>query len=176
MEEIFKDIYYIDKKTGEIIDYRGKYQVSNLGNIKSLNYNHEGFEKIIAYKVEKNGYARVGLFDGFRQRLFSIHRLVATLFLPNPNNFPQVNHIDENKLNNSVDNLEWCSCKYNINYGHTLDNISRAVIQYSPGGLILKKYKSIRQAARELGVCNSWLGKCIREQREIKGSFFKYAA
>lgn len=164
MEEVWKDIP----------GYEGLYQVSSLGRVKSLNYNHEGYQKILSFKKERNGYLRVGLFREGRQKLFSVHRLVATVFIPNPNNLPQVNHKDEDKTNNRADNLEWCSCQYNINYGTCLHSISKKVDQYSHSGILLNTFKSVRAAAKAYGCSNSYLGKCIKEGKEFGGYIWRY--
>ena len=101
----------------DIKGYEGLYQVSNKGHVKSLNYRRTGKEGILKGRLDKDGYLRVGLCKNKKQKPFYIHRLVAKAFLPNPNNLPEVNHIDENKENNHVENLEWCDRKYNNNYG-----------------------------------------------------------
>ena len=97
--------------------YEGLYEVSNTGNIKSLIKN-----KIIKYFINKKGYRLVSLSKNGIIKKFSVHRLVAQAFIPNPDNLPQVNHKDEDKTNNNVDNLEWCDAKYNTNYGHRTEN------------------------------------------------------
>lgn len=104
MQEIWKDV----------CGYEGLYQVSSFGNVKSVNR-----KKQILLKLKKNkeGYCRVGLSKNKKQKWFSVHKLVAMAFLENVENFPCINHKDENKLNNQVENLEWCSYKYNNNYG-----------------------------------------------------------
>ena len=95
----------------------GLYQVSNLGRVKSLNYNHTKKEKILK-PILINYYYSVGLckYGGIKHT--RIHRLVAQTFIPNPDNLPCVNHKDENKLNNKVENLEWCTIQYNNNYNN----------------------------------------------------------
>lgn len=97
----------------DIPNYEGIYQVSNLGEVRSLNYNHTGKIKTLKIGINKYGYCTVTV-DGKRCK---VHRLVALTFIPNPNKFPQVNHLDENKSNNCVWNLEWCTAEYNCNYG-----------------------------------------------------------
>lgn len=93
--------------------YEGLYAVSNTGQVKSL----FRYKKVLKPNITKRGYCSVELFkDGQSKRLL-IHRLVAEAFISNQDNLPQVNHIDENPMNNSADNLEWCTAKYNMNYG-----------------------------------------------------------
>lgn len=107
MEEIWKDVK----------GYEGLYQVSNLGRIKSFNYMNTGKEKILKNRLDKGGYYSIVLYKNGKYINKKVHRLVAEAFIPNLDNLPQVNHKDENKLNNRVDNLEWCTAKYNNNYG-----------------------------------------------------------
>ena len=105
--------------------YEGLYEVSNLGRVRSLdmyvkvgygNYRlHKG--KVLSPTKNKNGYLKVNLYCNGKQKTIDVHRLVTEAFLPNPDNLPQVNHKDENKTNNRVENLEWCDVKYNLSYG-----------------------------------------------------------
>lgn len=118
MQEIWKDIN----------GYEGYYQVSNYGRVKSFDTivpsgtkNHIMHQRIRKGKFLKQfdngrGYLKVTLGYNGRKSFF-VHKLVATAFIPNPNNYIEVNHIDENKYNNIVSNLEWCDRKYNCNYG-----------------------------------------------------------
>lgn len=117
-EEIWKDIK----------NYEGYYQVSNLGRIRSIDryikqYNGYNYStriykgKILKKEIGTRGYYKVVLQKRRKAKTYNVHRLVAETFIPNPKNLPQVNHKDENKLNNIVDNLEWCTSKYNINFG-----------------------------------------------------------
>lgn len=101
----------------EIEGYEGLYQVSTEGQVRSLNYNHTGKTKILQQDTSKRGYKRVRLCKNGKSKPYSVHRLVALAFIPNPNNLPQVNHKDENKTNNVAWNLEWCTPAYNMNYG-----------------------------------------------------------
>lgn len=114
MEEVWKDIK----------GYEGLYQVSNMGRVKSLGRvdgsNHRLYEKILKLK-KRNNYLGIDLHKNGELRTYSVHRLVAQAFIPNPNNLPQVNHIDENKINNQIDNLEWCTVLYNNTYGTRME-------------------------------------------------------
>ena len=109
----------------DIKDYEGLYMISSYGRVKSLgrwvNYKNKGKKwqegKILKPLVKKGGYLHVGLWKNGKLKFFTVHRLVAQAFIPNPNNLPQVNHKDENKENNFVKNLEYCDAKYNSNYG-----------------------------------------------------------
>ena len=114
MEEIWKDIK----------GYEGLYQVSNTGKVKSLEklkWNGRGYQKlperIMKGKKCGRGYLQVRLFKDGKSKNYYLHRLVAVAFIPNPDNLPQVNHRNEIKTDNCVDNLEWCDAKYNSNYG-----------------------------------------------------------
>ena len=107
-----------------IKNYEGLYEVSNKGQVRSLNYKRTGEIKILKLRVDKYGYLQVHLSKNGKHYAKSIHRLVAQTFIPNPNNYSQVNHKDEKRDNNNVENLEWCNCKYNNNYGNRNKKIS----------------------------------------------------
>ena len=100
-----------------VIGYEGLYEVSNIGNVRNVRRN-----TLLKLSKTNYGYIQVYLYkNGIRTGL-KVHRLVAQAFIPNPDNLPQINHLDEDKTNNRVDNLEWCSHKYNVNYGHRTEN------------------------------------------------------
>ena len=101
----------------DIEGYEGLYQVSNLGRVKSLNYKCTKEEKILKLMSDKDGYLYVNLYKEGKRKTYKVHRLVAKAFIPNPENKLEVNHKDEDKTNNKVENLEWMTCKENINYG-----------------------------------------------------------
>lgn len=113
MQEIWKDVR----------GYEGLYQVSNLGRVKSLErqvklrqYTKNLPEKNMKLTLNKRGYLYVHLCKNGKYQGYRVHRLVAMAFIPNPHNKPQVNHIDRNVLNNSVDNLEWCTNAENMKH------------------------------------------------------------
>ena len=150
MEEIWKDIE----------GYEGLYQVSNMGRVRSLRKN------IILRQGITRGYKRVILSTNDIPKHYYIHRLVATAFISNPDNLPQVNHKDENKTNNCVDNLEWCTPKYNTNYGTVIAKRARSkskkVLQFKTDGTFVKEWESIIDIQRNLGFCQSYISRCCR--------------
>ena len=100
-----------------VIGYEGLYEVSNKGNVRNVRRN-----TLLRLTKTNYGYIQVSLYkNGIRTGL-KVHRLVAEVFIPNPDNLPQINHKDEDKTNNNVTNLEWCTAKYNNNYGHRTEN------------------------------------------------------
>lgn len=110
-QEIWKDV----------IGYEGQYQVSNKGNVRSLdridNIGRKQRGRTLKPSNNKDGYLHVGLSKNGTSKHKLIHRLVAEAFIPNPNNYPEINHIDEDKVNNNVKNIEWCTREYNLNFG-----------------------------------------------------------
>lgn len=162
-EEIWKDIE----------GYEGLYKVSNLGRIKRFFKN--GNEHILKPVLNKFGYLCVGLYKNGIQKWFKVHRLVAMAFLQNPDNLPQVNHLDEDKTNNCVSNLEWCTEKYNTNYGtrnqKVQQKLSKQIDQYSLDGKFLKIWPSTKQIQRDLGISNGNICECCQGKRKSAGGF-----
>lgn len=156
--------------------YENLYLISNFGNVKSLKNN------IILKQDTLRGYKRVALYSGSRKsrKIFQVHRLVAYYFLPNPNNLPQINHIDENKANNHVENLEWCDAKYNSNYGTRKYKIGlsngRAVLQYTKNGIFVNRFDTIMDAQRNTSIINQSISACCSGKRKTAGGYiWKYA-
>lgn len=121
----------------DINGWEGLYQISNYGRVKSLSkylYNGYGYfwskEKIMKLTNNQDGYLRIHLRNNGKRKVYSVHRLVAEAFIPNPNNLPEVNHKDEDTSNSKVDNLEWCTSKYNSNYGNHCKNLSNSLKDY----------------------------------------------
>ena len=106
MEEIWKDVP----------GYEGLYQVSNIGEVRSLFYRGSKKIQLLKPAQDKKGYLRVTLYKDKKTHTLQIHRLVGMAFIPNPNNLPCINHKDCNPGNNHVENLEWCDVKYNNQY------------------------------------------------------------
>ena len=117
--------------------YEGLYEVSNLGRVRSVNrYVKSKGEsywlrkgKMLSPAKDKNGYLKVNLSCNGKNNIIRVHRLVAQAFLPNPDNLLEVNHKDEDKTNNRVENLEWCTAKYNNNYGTKIERQKKTNIQ-----------------------------------------------
>lgn len=155
MEEIWKDIK----------GYEGKYQVSNYGRVKSLNYHRTGKEHLLIQAIDKHSYHWIHFYSYGKQKFFFIHRLVAEAFIPNPNKLPYVNHKDENKYNNHVDNLEWCTHLYNTNYGNRNKKISEShskkVYQYTLDGKFVKEFESTNECGRN-GFNQGAVSSCCR--------------
>lgn len=109
------------EKWKDVLGYEGLYQISSLGRVKRIARKdfagHSVPEIILKNMITKDGYPTVDLVKNRKRKHANIHRLVAMNFIDNPLNLRQVNHIDEDKSNNSVDNLEWCTPEYNVNYG-----------------------------------------------------------
>lgn len=108
----------------DVVGYEGLYQVSNWGRIKSLSRidarGHKRKEKILKVSINKYGYKVISLYKNSKEKKYFVHRLVAEAFIPNPDNLPEVNHIIddyEHRSDNRVENLEWCTRDYNVNYG-----------------------------------------------------------
>jgi hypothetical protein len=155
--------------------YEG-YQVSNEGRVKSLKY---GKEKILKGVKNSSGYLYVGLYQDGKQVFKRVHRLVAEAFLENPQNLLEVNHKDEDKANNHVDNLEWCSSKYNANYGtrnqRSAEARSRRVDQIDPiTGEVIHQWVSTMECERN-GFNHGHVVDCARGLRKThKGYIWKY--
>lgn len=175
----------------DIRNYENLYQTSNLGRARSLDRWVKGPNgsvrlckgKILKPKTTKDGYLRVGLRKNGKKKMFLVHRLVVEAFLPNPNNLPCVNHKDENKQNNSVNNLEWCSYSYNINFGtrnermakkNTNGKLSKTVLQYDLEGNFIREWQSTKECGRN-GYNQGAVAACCRgELKKHKDSIWRY--
>lgn len=179
----------------EIEGFNGDYLVSNYGRVKSFKMKHE---RIMRLRKDKDGYMLITLHNNNHVTTKKVHRLVAQAFIPNPENLPQVNHKDENKANNIVDNLEWCTCKYNINYGahtqkvantqrgrkHTCEHIQkirenainkRKVKMLSLDGKVIKRFKSASDAGRYVnGNTTNVIAVIKGRSQTYKGYLFAY--
>ena len=154
--EIWKDIKDFDK-----------YQVSNLGRIRSFKQKKDG--KILSL-IEQKNYLYVSLSKHCKETRRLVHRLVAEAFIDNPDNLPEVNHKDENTMNNNASNLEWCTSKYNSNYG-TRNKRRAKPIQCVETGKI---YWGAREMERQTGIWHNDIAKAIRNGTQIGGYHWQY--
>lgn len=189
MEEEYRDIE----------GYEGLYQVSNLGNVKSLErmkWNGRGYQKVPEriLKPRKNGYGylQVNLNKEGKKSTYRVHRLVAEAFLENSENLPEVNHKDECKTNNNVSNLEWCTREYNINFGTRNKRVaesntgnpkmskaltnnpkkSKPVIGINKVSGLILEFPSAMEAERQTGTHQGHICKCCKGKLKSAGGFY----
>ena len=190
MKEVWKDIK----------GYEGLYQISNLGNVKSLDrkVNAKNNKKrlikgtFLKLRFNNRNYNIVSLYKNNIQEVRFIHRLVAETFIPNPENKPEVNHIDGNKSNNRVDNLEWNTHSENIQHSwdnglqYTTEKMRKAgyemckkmsipIIQYTLNGEFVKEWNSAADVQRELNIYRSSISMCCKEKKKSShGYMWRY--
>lgn len=168
--------------------YEGLYMVSNLGRIKScdryVKHNCGGLKLIkggiISLRVKKNGYVQVQLCKEGQVKFYLVHRLVAEAFIPNPDNLPQVNHKNEDKTDNRVENLEWCTALYNISYGSCIKrrsiNKMKKINQLTLDGELVKVWASATEVMNVLGFHRGTINSCLRKRRKTAyGYVWRYA-
>lgn len=178
MKEVWKDV----------VGYEGLYEVSDLGNVRSTK---RGNLKNLYLKSHNRGYLQVELFKDGKSKMLMVHRIVAQAFIKNADGFPQVNHKDENKTNNRVDNLEWCTGSYNIcayykNHPDFFKNrksvqkrkrrIGKAINQYTLDGDFVASWSD----SREVEIQNKWSAWSIQEccrgnRKKAYGYTWQYA-
>lgn len=157
-----------------ILGYENVYKVSNFGRIISV-INTPYIKELNQYD-DKDGYKYVSLYDkNHNPKNYRVHRLVAITFIPNPNNLPIINHKDEIRFNNFVDNLEWCTIKYNNNYGSKQD-IGKKVQQINlKNGEIINEFKSIAEASRYIDTNYQQISAvCNGRGHSAKGYFWRF--
>lgn len=174
--------------------YETYYEVSNFGNVRSVDRVVIRFNgrkclckgRILKPKKNNNEYLTCYLWKNSKYKFFTVHRLVAEAFLPNPDNLPQVNHKDENKANNCVDNLEWCTRLYNMRYGTCIQRgaekrlnspkLSKSVFQIDlETNQIIAEYPSAIEAARQLNIYQGGISNCcLHRCKTYKGFKWLY--
>lgn len=180
MKEVWKDIK----------NFEGYYKISNKGRVLSItrkvksSRSKSGYrtvnQRILKTRIDKYGYNTVILRKHNTDKHFTIHRLVAEAFIDNPNNYPSINHIDENKLNNTPENLERCTIKYNNLYNNRQQSINeklkevvkgKVILQYDLDMNFIKEWKSLREIHRTLRLNRQEINKTCRKER---GSYANY--
>ena len=179
----------------DVKGYAGKYQVSNLGRIKSLErdvFNYRGTvinhmeEKILVPALNNNGYLYVNLCKNGKVKKEYVHRLVAMAFIENSENKPQVNHKNEIKTDNSVENLEWCEASYNVNFGTRNERMIQNRRSFKLGNNpkakpvfceeLNKTFDCAKRAEQELGIWGTSIIKVCKGKAKTTGGFhWRYA-
>lgn len=148
----------------DVVGFEGLYKVSSLGRVYSVpreRISKSGHRNVVyggflSLQTIKKGYLRIGLSKDDKHYNFLVHRLVAMAFIPNPNNYPQINHKNSDKSDNRVENLEWCTNEYNYHYGDRIKSFTRSygvpVAQYTKDGKLVKEYEYASLAERETGI------------------------
>ena len=177
-----------------VVGYEGIYEVSDNGDVRVLD--REYVDDIGRHTIKRGhllnprktllGYKRVTLCKDKHPKSYAVHRLVAQAFIPNPNNYPCVNHKDEDKLNNKVSNLEWCTSEYNANYGTRNERMKETLrsrernckaiiaIRVDDGGT--EYYRSAREAERVLGYPHTGISNMLKGRAKTAfGRIWKYA-
>lgn len=173
----------------DIVGYENEYQINQFGEIRTL----KDSPKLKKYDVlkpqisKRNGYVYQMLYKNGKEKLLRVHRLVAMVFLPNPNNLPQVNHKDGNKQNNSVDNLEWCEQSDNMKHAYKnrlqipSENQRKAIINTNKlkqkkvcqikDGEIINTFSGISEASRQTKISISCISRCCNLKRKSTNGY-----
>lgn len=168
--------------------YEEYYEISNFGIVRRIRYDNIANKKeykipnYIKSRLDKDGYVRYTLSLKGKTKMAFAHRLVAEAFIPNPNNLPQVNHIDGNKQNNHVDNLEWCTIRENNIHALKTglrdmknNKLSKKVGQYDLNNKLINTFLSSADVERKLGICSAHVRNCCRGKlKTYKGFIWKY--
>lgn len=146
------------------IEYAPNYRVSTLGQVSNI-YGHV----LCPFENEK-GYLKIDLRVNGKRKRFFVHRLVADAFINNPNDLPQVNHKNENKKDNRVNNLERCTAAYNINFGSRSEKVAKRLgkklYQYDLNGKLMKVHNSLAGACKEFGYDMGKICECLKGVRK----------
>ena len=184
----------------DIKGYEGLYQISNLGNIRSLDIminckgaknidSHLRKGRLLKQTIGTTGYYNVNLSKNGKTKYFRVHKLVADAFILNKNNYNCINHIDGNKLNNNINNLEWCDYSHNLKEAYRIGlrenkykgkygkeaQFSKPLLQYSLNGEFIKEWENASQVNRELGYCAENIRSvCNGRRKQANGFIWKY--
>lgn len=162
----------------DIEGFEGLYQVSNMGRVRSLDRKDKNGQfrngRVLADKHNNRGYHTVALHRDGNTKYRFVHRLVAETFIPNLDGLPEINHKDEDKTNNTVSNLEWCSRSYNNTYGTRLERVAKALecpIYAITSSGKRRYFDSVNEAARVLGLKRQGITNCLHGRRKHHRGF-----
>lgn len=162
----------------DCVGYEGIYQVNRNGEVRSC---QKGKWHLLSVGISKCGYRHVLLHKDGKRKNLRCNRLVAKAFIPNPDNLPYVNHKDENPSNDNVENLEWCTCEYNVNYGTARERSSRnngknrPVCMFDVDGTFIREFYNIANAAKTIGGEHSCILRCCSNKFFCyKGYIWRY--
>lgn len=157
INEMFSNLTEISNEEWKDIEkYEEYYQISNYGRVKSKRRN-----RLLTIRKDGSGYSMVCLCNGITQKNYKIHKLVANAFIPNPNNYKEINHIDEDKSNNKASNLEWCNRSYNVSY-----SIGKPIYQINKDtNEIINEFKTIAEVEKILNINHRHISDCCLGKR-----------
>lgn len=170
------------QETWKTIQDFPRYEVSTQGRVR--NKETQRILKPYSSRTQKGvGYLKVKLATGkYEYKQKYVHRAVAEAFIPNPEGLPQINHIDQDKENNNVENLEWCTSKYNVNYGNVQkrridkrkEHFNKDIVQYDSGGNEVGRFESVAKAAAATGYNKNTLSMAMNQGLKHKGFVWKF--
>ena len=147
-----------------------KYEVSNLGKVRNIKSG-----RVLKTSLNNNGYLRLFLCENNKRKHLYLHRIIATAFIDNPDEKPCVNHIDENKLNNDLSNLEWCTVRENNIHGtrtkRAAEKCFKKVIQLDSNDNVLNEFESMTQAEKKTGVLLKYISRCCNGRSKSAGGY-----
>jgi hypothetical protein len=165
----------MEEEWRDVIGYEGIYIISTLGRIKRI----IPPKRLLKPSINHNGYMKIGLWKDGKGKYITLHRLVALNFIPNPYQYPCINHKDENKTNNAVDNLEWCTYKYNTNYGRCIERRRNSTdysdrmkkVKQIKNGKIINEFPSVVCAAKSVNGLPCVIGNVCRKMPHRKTAY-----
>lgn len=170
----------------DVNGYEGLYSVSDKGRVRSETTKDGNGNKLILSQYDKDGYRMVSLRKDGKRKVCRVHQLVMKAFIPNPQNYTMVNHINEIRSDNRIENLEWCDAKHNSNCGTVKERRSKTLREKSllkkrvqcydkETGSFFKEFLGVKEAAREMKIDSANISRCINgSQKSAGGYIWKY--
>lgn len=146
----------------DIKGYEGLYAVTSCGKVWSYRS-----QKFLKSNINRGGYEYVVLSVGDERKTLTIHKLVAEAYIPNPLGLPQINHKDEDKTHNYLNNLEWCDAAYNMNYGSRTEKTQKKIYCVE----LDRTFNGLREAARELNLHHNLISRCCQGKQKTTGGY-----